>query len=171
MTSTQPSLIDPVSIYGPPPEYETAKRFMFIGCSKTKCERTRFFRTPEQLYQGDLFKRRVAAARRLHLPWFALSAKYGIWHPDTRLRWYDQTFDDLCKLDRAAWAPGVVTQFLSSFDDEAIDPASITVELHAGADYVNPLFTMLQLAGFKVDCPSHGLGIGQQRAYYDRLVA
>lgn len=148
------------------PRMSWPKRFAFIGCSKTKVKQTRFRLGPADMYTGQLFAKRVVYAESRDLPWSVLSAKYGLFWPDSTLPWYDQTFKDMCKLDRAAWAPGVVTQFLSYFDDDRVDPRKITVELHAGNDYCHPLQGHLELAGFKTQRFCEGLNIGQQLAWY-----
>ena len=141
-------------------------RLMFIGCSKTKVPQTRKHLTPGEMYTGQLFKLRVAYAESRGIPWAVLSAKYGLFWPDTALPWYDQTFGAMCKLDVAAWHLGVGSHLLSFFDDDRVDPKKVVVELHAGKEYCEPLEDHLSLAGFIVLRPCEGLGIGEQLAWY-----
>jgi hypothetical protein len=49
-------------------------------------------------------------------------------------------------------------------DDDV--PSDLTVELHAGADYCEPLAKMLELVGITVKLPVRGLSIGKQLQFY-----
>ncbi len=158
-------------------------RVMLIGCAKTK-KKDLFGENiepkagvkviPETLYGGQLFSKRVAYANERNIPWYVLSAKYGVWHPRTLMKPYDQSFDSMTIHDRVMWHSAVCNRLANEmwepFDnkkaDGPIDPRDVTFEFHAGADYCHPLSEMLKALGFQVELPLSGLGIGQQLAWY-----
>ncbi|MCD0459149.1 hypothetical protein LOC72_06645 [Roseiconus lacunae] len=122
-----------------------------------------------ELYTGQLFRARLAYAKSQELPWFILSAKYGLVTPWDRLATYDLRIDRLSSLDHAAWHVGVVAQFM----DELVDddrPQSICIELHAGNEYCEPLESILTSLGFTVERPVKGLPIGKQLQHYKTSV-
>ena len=135
-------------------------RLCLIGCSKTKTRNASG--TPGELYAGDLFRKRVDYARRNQLPWFVLSAKYGLLLPDQSLPNYDTAPADFTKEQRSTWAGNVAFK-LAQFGDYT------TVEIHAGNLYADPLSSLLRAAGLVVERPCQGLGIGQQLKCYKDL--
>jgi hypothetical protein len=145
---------------------KTRPRIVLIGCGKSKADTGRRRVIPTELYTGSLFQKRAAYAERRSLPWAVLSAKYGLVWSDTSIQNYDLKLDDLAPIDRAAWAVGVVSQLLSSFDDDRTKLAGVTIEIHAGRQYADTLSAMLTLVGFKVEIPTAGLGIGDQLGAY-----
>jgi hypothetical protein len=147
-------------------------RFVFIGCTKNKHDVGRSHVNPEGLYDSDLFRKRVAYANNRDLPWAVLSARYGLWWPDTHLKTYENRLHDQAKIEQAAWHVCVAHHFLNYFDDDATDLRKITVEIHASKTYAHPLAEILRSLGIKVELPCEGLGIGQQLALYNgELVA
>lgn len=147
-----------------------SKRFALIGCSKKKNTNNPFHEMvpARDLYCSDLFKKRVEHIESRGLPWFILSAKSGCISPGTPLRKYDHTILDKEPIDRAAWHIGAASQLIDSlyYDFGIRDPAECVIEIHAGKDYCEPLRKILQIAGFEVERPVEGMGIGQQLAYY-----
>ena len=161
----------------------TTYRLVLIGCSKTKkpvskdITRTNWV-TPEQLYGSPLFSKRVKHATDRGLDWAVLSAKYGVWYPRTLLKPYDMTFSEMTPVDRVAWHVGVAKRLVEQLwepynlkvRDGPILPRELTIEIHAGADYCNPLADILRAVGINVELPCEGLGIGEQLAHYTRKV-
>ncbi len=138
-----------------------------IGCSKTKARvrEVTDMLCPAELYTGDLFKKRLAHVEARGLPWYVMSAKGGLIKPNTPQRHYDHTIDDLDELTRAAWHVGIAAQLIDDLEDDQ-RLSDLTVELHAGEDYCEPLGSVLRLFGIKVVRPVEGLGIGEQKKYY-----
>jgi hypothetical protein len=142
-----------------------------IGCSKTKKVVDRLEWVPaRELYTGDLFRKRVAYVESKGLPWYILSAKSGVLHPDTAVMSYDATMGDKTEYEIAEWHSSVVTMLLDKLYYNHNEPPlkTVTLEIHAGAKYVQPLEQMLKLLGIKVVLPVKGLGIGEQLAYYGK---
>ena len=162
-------------------------RVVLIGCAKTK-QKNLFSEpvkakpgvlvTPETLYGGALFSKRVAYAKDRDLPWYVLSAKYGVWHPRSLMKPYDLSFDEMNKEDRVVWHSSVCHRlaeelwepFHQKIVDGPIAPSDVVFEFHAGSDYCQPLAQMLELLGFGVELPLAGLGIGEQLAWYQKGV-
>ncbi len=168
--------MEPTETDGEQPNF---RNLMLIGCSKTKHEvafnqKTGGRVTPQKLYAGQLFSKRVEYATRNRLRWYVLSAKYGVWRPNIELKPYDRTFSDMNTAEVAAWHIGVARHlveelwegFNQNVTDGPLKPSELTIEIHAGADYAHPLAELLEALGIKVDLPLKGLGIGEQLAWY-----
>ena len=147
------------------------RRIALIGCSKEKSVTADGVKYPvpvREFYNSDLFRKRLQYCEACGLTWFVLSAKYGLIPRWNSVRYYDQTFADMHPNNIAAWAPGVVVQLMDQLcDDET--PGDLTVEIHAGREYCEPLATMLGLVGVKVELPMKGLAIGKQLQFYSRF--
>lgn len=154
---------------------------MLIGCSKSKNDvgynsMTGGRVVPQQLYNSQLFNKRVDYAEQNGLRWAVLSAKYGVWFPSVGLKPYEQTFAEMEPADIAAWHIGVAQRLIEELWEQynqgqsvrPIKPCELTIEIHAGADYCHPLTEILQAVGIKVQLPLKGLGIGEQLAWYSR---
>ena len=102
------------------------------------------------------------------LPWFILSAKHGLVRPDQTLDPYNQRLphgdSPRKRRERMPWARGVVNDLYEALGDLQ----GIVFELHAGADYADPLVRMLQGQGAMVEQPLAGLEIGQRLSWYKR---
>ena len=164
-------------------------RVVVIGCCKEKryiYERRRGGRVlPAELYQSQLFRKRVAYAERNCLPWGVLSALFGFWRSDTELKpttledpekAYDTTLGSLLPAERSIWPAQVAYKLLHQLWDhenitvdyelDGIPPNEMLYEIHAGKDYAHPLAEILQSCGVNVEIPCKGLGIGEQLKYY-----
>lgn len=141
-----------------------------IGCSKTKAVQTNpsGFALARDLYDSDLFRKRVAHVEGRKLPWYILSAKSGLLKPTTMLRKYDTTLKDLSDIEVAEWHLGVANQLMTELWYEFNQPklSALTIELHAGSKYCEPLASILGMFGIKVVKPVANRGIGKQLAYY-----
>lgn len=136
-----------------------SRRLICIGCSKNKHDVTNPRRgsraTPVELYDSVLFSKRVAYAESRGLPWVVLSAKYGVWHPHVEQKSYDVAMTDLTPAERAAWhahaALHLVNELWEEWDEDetraVLRPSQLTIELHAGRDYCEPLASLLRALG------------------------
>jgi hypothetical protein len=140
-----------------------------IGCSKTKSVKTHTgYVRARDLYASDLYLKRVKHAEGRKLPWYILSAKSGLLKPTVSVRPYDQTLSEHNEIEIAEWHIGVANQLMSELWYEFNGPklSEVTVELHAGAKYCEPLATILKAVGVGIVMPVKNLGIGKQLAYY-----
>ena len=64
----------------------------------------------KDLYTSPLFRKARAYVERTGLPWFVLSAKYGLVHPDDVIAPYDLTLNTMGVSDRRRWAGRILTQ-------------------------------------------------------------
>lgn len=139
-------------------------RIILVGCGKTKrAEKSE----ARDLYTGSLFRARRDYAEASGDTWYVVSARYGLVHPDTDLEPYDVTIGQLCEPERAAWALQTVSRILDDLPDEA-KLGAITLELHAGAAYAEPLIAVARAVGLRASRPVRGLGIGEQLGLYAR---
>lgn len=146
-------------------------RIALIGCSKSKKVIGPADWVPAQeLYTSDLFQNRVEHVTSRQLPWYILSAKSGVIAPTTMVRSYDQTLRDMSEFEVAEWHAGVVVQLLDKlyYDHKSPSLKAVTVEIHAGARYVQPLEQLLKVLGVRVELPVKGKGIGEQLAFYKK---
>jgi hypothetical protein len=149
---------------------KTQHTIAFVGCSKTKSniKSPTGFVTARDLYTSDLFAKRVAHVESRDLPWYILSAKCGLLKPTTPIRPYDVTIDDLSEIEAAEWNIGVANQLMTAlvYDFDSPKLSDVTIELHAGAMYCEPLASILKMFGVNVVKPVSSLGIGKQLAFY-----
>lgn len=137
-------------------------RMILIGCGKRKSP------SPcraDEMYTGSLFRKRLDYARRSGWPFFIVSAKYGLLSPHTEIAPYDRTATDLRPLELSAWSLTVVQAVISQLS-EPFDPRRFVVELHMGADYAEPLRSVLPAIGISYDWPVRGLSQGAQMRWY-----
>jgi hypothetical protein len=106
--------------------------------------------------------------------WGILSALHHVVEPDHPLGGYDWTMKNWRKDELETWAA------LSAYGYPSVRRLVCTrgcvtscrclrqwtVEIHAGAAYVDPLRPRLLAEGAKVDVPLAGLGIGEQLHWY-----
>lgn len=134
---------------------------VLIGCVKTKRNRPAPAR---ELFASPLFARRLAYAESVRLPWFILSAKHALVEPDELLAPYDVYLAEQSSAYRTAWGAWVVERLTA-----VVGPLDgRTVEVHAGAAYLEPLKSPLARYAARVRAPLSGLGVGEQLAWYDR---
>lgn len=140
-----------------------------IGCSKRK-HAIRGYTRARDLYDSDLFTKRVKHVEDRKIPWYILSAKSGLLKPTTLVRTYDQVLMQMPEIEVAEWHVGVVNQVFTElyYDFKSPNLEDVTIELHAGKYYCEPLATILGIFGIEVVRPVEGLGIGQQLAYYSQ---
>ena len=135
---------------------------MLIGSVKGKLEWASRVEA-KNLYVSALWRCRRKYAEQSGVPWYILSAKYGLVNPDTRIAWYDVSLGDLPAADRRAWSGRIVDTLVARY----ASVAGTVVEIHAGMDYVDfGLASGLSAAGIAVQRPLLGIPIGRHLAWY-----
>ena len=146
---------------GPGPE-ATAELpdLILIGCVRTKrataCPAAELFASP--LFEG---RRRYAAGQGL--PWYIVSAKFGLLAPGDVIGPYDVYLADQSPAYRKTWGEFVVAQL----EQKHPDLQGRTVEVHAGAAYADPLRAPLAARGAALVTPLAHLRQGEQLAWYN----
>jgi hypothetical protein len=133
---------------------------LLVSCVKTKRS------TPaaaKDLYTSPLFVKERAYAEDIGVPWFILSAQWGLVAPDDWLSPYELRLDDVPSAYRAAWGSWVAARLAK----EAGDLTGKTIEIHAGQVYLEPLSPSLRRLGARLTTPLAGLTHGQRLAWYD----
>lgn len=132
---------------------------VLIGCVKTKLSRGAPAR---ELYVSDYFAKMRTYAERSGLPWFILSAEYGLVRPEQWIDPYERYLPDTSGDYRQQWSHRVASQC-----EEAIGLLSgVVVEVHAGAAYVQGVRHGIEPRGAHVKDPLEGLSFGRRLAWY-----
>jgi hypothetical protein len=149
-------------------------RFIVLGCVKEKLPHRK---RAAELYQGQLWTARrdyaeyveseyVGSLGERGCSYLILSARWGLIHPDTVIEPYDLLLSTMSDLQRASWALHVADEALTTCLPDEGTPSDLTLEIHAGASYVEALRPVLQAIGVVVEWPLQGLAIGQQLQWY-----
>jgi hypothetical protein len=133
---------------------------VLIGCVRTK---KAVSASAAELFDSPLFERRRHYAVTSGLPWFILSAKFGLLAPNDVIGPYDVYLKDQNPGYRKAWGEFVVAQL----EQDASRLHGLTIEIHAGEAYVTPLQAPLAARGAKLAAPLAHLRQGEQLAWYD----
>lgn len=104
-----------------------------------------------RLFRSDGFARAREHAVHLQLPWFVLSAKHGLLDPDDVIGPFDVQIDDQSAAYRTAWGEWVVAQLA-----DRLQLDGVTVEVHGGVDFAQPLRQPLARRGAVLDIPLPG---------------
>lgn len=141
-----------------------------IGCSKTK---KRGATKARNLYLGTLFTKRVLWLEQRNVPWYILSAKYGLLAPDSPVEGvYENRLHDLPEMERLEWhlrAAGDLVKALRENHGVA-NLKKVVLEVHAGVKYAEPLASILAGLGVTIDRHCPDITIGKQFAYYTDLL-
>jgi hypothetical protein len=116
----------------------------------------------KDLYTSTLFEKERAYAERSNVPWYILSAKYGLIQPDEWIEPYEMYLPQTTRSYRDAWAAQVTEQLEGRMGPL---PQKV-VEIHAGAAYVDALHSRLTSLGAFVTQPLEGLRMGERLAWY-----
>ena len=117
----------------------------------------RSVRTPARyLYTSSWFRKARNYADGTGQPWFVLSAKHGLVHPDQVISPYDLTLNAMPVAGRRQWASRVLTQL-----GPHLDGVEAVVFL-AGQRYREFLEPSMRSRGLVVSVPMEGLRIGEQ---------
>jgi hypothetical protein len=133
---------------------------ILVGCVKTKGKsRARAM----DLYDSPLWARRRSYALATDRPWAILSALHGLLDPNEEIDPYELHLASLPTREIRAWSDRSARDVLRW----ARRHAANTVEIHAGAEYIEyGLAEALQDSGLVVLRPLQGLGLGEQLAWY-----
>lgn len=132
---------------------------VLIGCVKTK---RREAAPAKDLYISALFRAERAYAEASGVPWFILSALHGLVGPDDILDPYELRLSATSRSYRDQWGAKVVKQLCALLGP--LDGMSI--ELHAGAAYTDPLRDRFRATDADVLEPLQGLRQGERLAWY-----
>jgi hypothetical protein len=103
------------------------------------------------LFRSDGFARAREHAVRSQMPWFVLSAKHGLLDPDEVVSPFELQIDDQPAAYRTAWGEWVVAQLA-----DRLQLDGVTVEVHGGVDFAQPLRQPLARRGAVLDIPLPG---------------
>ena len=115
----------------------------------------------KDLYISSLFQKSRAYVERLGQPWFILSAKYGLVHPDQVIEPYDLTLNGMGVADRRRWSDTVMSQL-----QPHLNGVNEVVFL-AGRSYCKYLKPQLVKRGVAVLDPMKGLQIGRRLSWVE----
>jgi hypothetical protein len=103
------------------------------------------------LFESGGFARAREHAVRSGHPWFVLSAKHGLLDPDDVIGPFDVLIGDQSSGYRTAWGEWVVAQL-----HERLQLDGVTVEVHGGVDFAQPLRHPLARRGAGLEIPLPG---------------
>ena len=103
------------------------------------------------LFRSPGFATARAHAEHSGYPWFVLSAKHGLLDPSDVVSPYDVQIDERSASYRTAWGEWVVAQL-----SERVQLEGVTVEVHGGVDFAQPLRQPLSRRGASLDLPLPG---------------
>jgi hypothetical protein len=126
-----------------------------VSCGKSKLPHAAPAR---DLYTGQLFRAARAYVEAQGWPWWILSVRHGLLHPETVITPYDVTLVSMKHEQRRAWAERVLRQIARNV------PPGSTVVILAGVAYHEFLLHSLQHKR-TVELPLRGMGIGKQIAW------
>ena len=112
-----------------------------------------------ELYESPLFRKASSYARSIADEWYILSARYGLIAPSTVIEPYNQTLNQMSKVERLAWAERVL---------ETLRPhlkASDEVIFLAGKNYRADLIRPIRELGCTILVPMEGMRIGEQLSW------
>ncbi len=116
----------------------------------------------KDLYRSELFRRRRLYAEASGVPWWIVSAEYGLVDPDEVIAPYDTRISRLPPAARSRLADRVATDL-----EHALGTlAGKHLEVHAGDEYVLAIGPALRNRGALLTRPLEGLRIGEQLAWY-----
>lgn len=110
----------------------------------------------KDLYISPWFKKAVAYSQIQPSPWYILSAKYGLVHPDDVIEPYEKTLNKMGVHDRRLWANAVLKELSLQC------PMLESVIFLAGVKYREYLIPILSKRGINTEIPMFGLRSGKQ---------
>ena len=139
---------------------------ILVGCFKGKRAHASLAR---DLYISRLWRSRRSYAEAHGCPWYILSAKHGLLHPDASVEPYDLSLNELAAKARREWSQRVQEALLV----EIPNFHGKVIEIHAGKNYVDyGLERALCDAGAIVRRPlPHVVGLGPQNVWYREHIA
>lgn len=138
---------------------------VLVSCVKTKQAEAA---KAKDLYTSDLFRKERSYAERVGVPWYILSAEYGLVAPDQWVSSYERYLPEESQAYRDAWGLKVVA------DLEQIEGPlqGKVIEIHAAIPYIAAIRSGLQSRGAIITEPWRGLGgIGKIKHWYGVILA
>ena len=132
---------------GPPPVVR-ARRVLLVGSSGATSAQPM---PAAALFESSGFARARDVAVRSGLPWFVVSAKHGLLDPDDVVGPYEVDLGDQSVTYRNAWGEWVAAQL-----GDRVQLRGITVEVHGGVDFAQPLRQPLARRGAALEIPLPG---------------
>lgn len=134
---------------------------VLVSCVKTKLSEVAAAR---DLYTSPLFRKERAYAELQGVPWYILSAEYGLVSPLQRIAPYERYLPKESQIFRDNWGARVVAEL-----DEVEGPIrGKVIEVHSNAVYLEAIRSRLQSHGAVIVEPLLGLQFGKRLQWYDR---
>ncbi|UTD26623.1 YaaA family protein [Bradyrhizobium sp. WD16] len=138
---------------------DAASFFALISCSKSKGGHKDIAR---DMYVSPLYRKSVQLAELWGVPFYILSAKYGLLRPDELIEPYEQTLKSATKKERQEWAQRVDKQLRELPRKEFI--------VLAGDDYFAPLVEAGSRDPLNYFAPMRSLSLGTRLAYLNEAL-
>lgn len=138
-----------------------SKRLYLVSCVARK---TAGRAKARDLYQSPWFRLARRYVEKSGSPWFILSARHGLTHPDQEIAPYDETLNRMAAASRRDWADKVQRQMQEKL------PAADEVVILAGKRYRENLEDYLQRRFGSVQVPMRGMRIGEQLSWLKQHV-
>jgi len=132
---------------------------VLVACAKTKLSVPAPAR---DLYISSNFRKSRSYAESTGVPWFILSAEYGLLTPDQLIAPYDRYLPDMPDSYRAAWGLWTVERLALL----AGPLAGRMVEVHAGVAYVDAIAPPLAAKRARLVDRLKGLRQGERQSWY-----
>lgn len=134
-----------------------APAVLLISCVSKK---TTYPCPAQDLYISAWFKKARRFAEESRLPWFILSAEYGMVRPDETIAPYERTLNKMNASERRLWGQRVRHQMKTML------PNTPRIIILAGIRYREHLMPYLRTRAAFIEIPLEGLRIGQQLAWF-----
>lgn len=141
-----------------------ASNVLLVGCVKTKRS---YPCAARDLYFSALFRKQRRYAESSGLPWFILSAEYGLVAPNEWLSPYERFLPSTPRDYQLAWGIWVAARL----ELLAGPLAQRTIEIHASNRYIQTLRPHLEDRGAEIVDPLRGLKLGPRLAWYQSNTA
>lgn len=139
------------------PRFSARPVIVLVGCGAAK--QTTACRAKE-MYTGSLFRAAREYAERRGAEWRILSARYGLTHPERRIKPYNQKL--WSGTERMHW--GLIAA--SSLCYELKLGHAFDVEVFAGETYADPVCHFLEAWGVQCKQPLRKMPLGQRLAWF-----
>jgi hypothetical protein len=137
----------------------SANFFALISCSKSKGGHRDIAR---DMYVSPLYRKSVQLTELWGVPFYILSAKYGLLHPDELIEPYEQTLKTATKKEKQDWAQRVDKQIRELSRRKFI--------LLAGDDYFAPLVEAGSGDPLDYFAPMRSLSLGTRLAFLNEAI-
>jgi len=132
----------------PPGAVVRSGRVVLVGSSGATADGPT---TAGEMFRSDGFARAREHAVHSRLPWFVLSARHGLLEPGEVISPHAVQIDYQAAAYRTAWGEWVVAQLA-----DRLQLDGVTVEVHGGVDFAQPLRQPLARRGAVLDIPLPG---------------